>query len=347
MLADMLLHDPARKLRYGKNFLLRRLVHTNLQITYRCNFRCRICDFWKKEWRGKAQISAAQAEVISQKLDEIGPQVISVGGGEPLVHPEIVEIVRALSRRHFTAMICNGWLVTEELARALWEAGMYEISVSVDYADAKKHDAQRGVEGAHARAMEALRILAKTRVHPEQRVNMITVVMDDNLDDVEPLIIASREMGISYLQTLYSSRRGTKEVRRPPRDVSAHLLALKRQHPDFVSLRGYVGRMSRALAEGGIGPCYAGRNLCNIDSQGNVTLCIDRLDEPVGNILEDDARAIERRLLAAHRKNRCRDCWTSCRGSIETLMYGEERLGNFADYYGMVRPVGLGQSFLA
>ena len=342
-----LLHDSGRKLRYARNFLQRRLVHTNLQITYRCNFRCRICDFWKEEYRDKPELSAAQAELISEKLDVIGPQVLSIGGGEPLVHKEIVEVVRALSRRHFTAMITNGWFVTEPLARALWQAGMYEISVSVDYADPVKHDAQRGVDGAHARAMRALQILARTRTHPEQRVNMISVVMDDNLGDVESLILASRAMGITYLQTLYSSHRGTKKMRAPARDVSADLLALKGRYPDFVSLGGYVGRMSRALAEGGIGPCYAGRNLCNIDSQGSVTLCIDRLGEPLGNALTDEPREIERRLLEAHRINDCQDCWTSCRGSIETMMYGDERAANIRDYYGMVRPVPLGGRFFS
>jgi len=108
-----------------------------------------------------------------------------------------------------------------------------------------------------------------------------------------------------------------------------------------VQLRGYLARFGEAVREEGVGPCYAGKNLCNVDSQGNVTLCIDRLDEPVGNLLTDEMSTIEERLLTAHRRNECRSCWTSCRGAIETLMYGGDLLPNLLDYHRMTREVAL------
>lgn len=317
------------------------MVHVNLQILYNCNFRCGICDFWKEEYRDKGRLSAAEAGIISEKLNGIGPQIISIGGGEPMLHPELVEITRALARHHFPVMITNGSLVTEALARQLWQAGMMEISVSLDYADPAKHDTQRGRAGAFAQGVAALKILHQTRTHPEQRVNMISVIVDDNLDDVEPLIGLSRELGITYLVTLYSHSRGSKPTREATADPGRRLLELKRRHRHFVALRGYLGKFS------GIAPgrCYAGRNLCNIDCRGQVSFCIDRLENPVGNILTYDMREIERRLLESHRTNGCRDCWTSCRGSIESVLYGRQWLLNAWDYYQMTRPVALGGKF--
>jgi hypothetical protein len=47
--------------------------------------------------------------------------------------------------------------------------------------------------------------------------------MDDNLDEIEPLIRLAKQMGITYLVTLYSHARGTKAAKSPKRDVSAHL----------------------------------------------------------------------------------------------------------------------------
>ena len=121
-------------------------------------------------------------------------------------------------------MICNGWFVTPEIAQALFAAGMHEISVSVDYMDPARHDAQRGTPGAHAQALEALRALMDARTRPHQRVHMISVIMDDNLDDVEPLIRLCRRMGITYLVTLYSDHRGRKSPRTMPAQVSERLL---------------------------------------------------------------------------------------------------------------------------
>jgi MoaA/NifB/PqqE/SkfB family radical SAM enzyme len=338
---ETLLYDSTKKARYIRSWIGKRLVHTNLQLLYNCNFRCKICDYWRPEQRGRPQLSLQQVRTISDKLAQVGPQLISIGGGEPLMHPQIIEVVRALSKHHFPVMICNGWFITPENARALWEAGMYEISVSVDYLDPAKHDAQRGVPGAWERAVRALDVLFEQRTHSEQRVHMISVIMDDNLDDVEPLIQLSRERGFTYLLTLYSDGRGEKARREIADDVTPRLLALKERYPEFVVLRDYVAGFSQAIRDGGIGGCRCGKNLCNIDSQGDVSLCIDRLDESVGNLLTDSMEVIEQRLLERYHNNSCKECWTSCRGNIETIMYGDRSLANLWDYWQLTKPVGL------
>jgi MoaA/NifB/PqqE/SkfB family radical SAM enzyme len=249
-----------------------------------------------------------------------------------------------LARHHFPVLITNGTLVTPERARALWSAGLMEISVSVDYASAGWHDGQRGLPGAFAQALRALEILQATRLHPEQRVHMISVLMDDNLDDVEPLIERCERMGITYLLTLYSHSRGQKPERPPASEVSRRLLDIKGRRRHFVALRGYLDRFSEAVASGA-GPCQAGLLLCNIDTQGDVTFCIDRPENPAGNILRDALPDILAQLRGQHRANTCRDCWTSCRGSIETIRSFRQPMGNLWDYWQMARPVRLGGRF--
>lgn len=337
----LLFHEPMKKIRLAHSALRKRLMHVNLQLLYQCNYRCEICDFWKPAFRDKTTLTAGQVEVISHKLAQIGPQIVSLGGGEPMLHPELPEIVSILTASHFPVMISNGSLVTDQRARELWQAGMIEISVSVDYATPQKHDAQRGFDGAWQRALEALHILQQTRTHPEQRVNMISVIMEDNVADVERLIQHCRELGISYLLTLYSHSRGAKPHQTFTADLGRRLLDLKKRYPEFVALRGYLERFTEAVDNGGVDACQAGRNLCNIDSQGNVTLCIDRLDEPVGNLLTEEMQVIEQRLLNGHQVNQCQDCWTSCRGSIESILYGRDFWGNLWDYYRMTGPRSL------
>ncbi|HAK59706.1 MAG TPA: hypothetical protein DCO77_04895, partial [Nitrospiraceae bacterium] len=267
------------------------------------------------------------------------------GGGEPLLHPELPEIVRALSKNHFPVMICNGWYVTPERARELFRAGLYEISISLDYADPAKHDQQRGTPGAFERAAQALEILHNNRAYPHQRVHMISVVMEDNLDEIEPLIGLAQKIGVTYLVTLYSHARGAKASRAPRKDVSAHLLGLRKKYPNFIGLRGYLSRFTDATSNGAkVVPCYAGKNLFNIDCQGNVTRCIDRLDDVAGNILTDDLASIERSLEDQYEANDCGECWTSCRGNIETLLYGPKRFTNLFDSHLVTKSVPLVRS---
>ncbi len=338
--------EPTKKFNFVASFLRKRLTHCNLQILYACNFQCAICDFWKKSDTDKDVLSLENVRIIAEKLRAIGPQVISIGGGEPLLHPDLLEITRTLARNNFPVMISNGWFMTRELAGSLWEAGCYEISVSLDYTEPELHDRQRGKIGAYTRAVKALKDLHATRVHPHQRVNMISVLMDDNLDQIEGLIQLSAKMGITYLLTLYSHGRGNKQTKTMPADAGRRLMRLKKKYNHFVVLRDYLRRFEDAGNNpGGVTPCYAGRNLFNIDSQGNVTLCIDTLDDPVGNILRDDMTAIQAGLLARQRTNTCGACWTSCRGPVETLMYGKNKLPNLLDYYHMTRDIPLGGAF--
>jgi hypothetical protein len=170
--------------------------------------------------------------------------------------------------------------------------------------------------------------------------------MDDNVAEVEPLLRQCEALGITYLVTLYSHSRGAKPGRVSANGgLSRELLALKKRHRHFVALRGYLERFSEAVNRGGIDSCQAGRCLCNIDSQGDVTRCIDRLDEPAGNLLRDEIGVVLARLAQQQRTRQCHDCWTSCRGSIETLMSGPHRWLNLRDYWQMTRPVPLGGRF--
>lgn len=335
------LSDRKKRARYAQAFLRKGMVHTNMQLLYNCNFRCRICDYWKHDHKDEPILSVEQVEVISAKLNQVAPQIVSIGGGEPLLHPDILGVVRALARYHFPVMICNGWYVTPEKARNLWQAGMHEISISLDYADAERHDEQRGRKGAFDRAVRGLKTLYETRTQRHQRVHMISVVMDDNIDDVDRLAKLADSIGVTYLITLYSDKRGEKAFQDIPANIAEKLHQTRRDNKAFVALRGYVDGMGKAVAEHGVGPCYAGKNLCNIDNEGNLGLCIDRIEDSVGNILTEDIHVLMAKLLEKQQGNSCKSCWTSCRGCIETLMYGDNTLGNYWDILQMTKPLGL------
>jgi len=339
------LHENMKRLRYGYSFMRKKLIHLNLQLLYTCNFKCKICDFWHEPYNKYPQLSLDNIRTIAEKLKPISPLVISIGGGEPLIHKDIVEITKVLAKDNFPVMICNGWYVTPEIAKDLFSAGMYEISISVDFADAEKHDGQRGKQGAFDRALYALKTLHENRTEPHQRVHMISVIMDDNIDDIEKLILMSKDMGITFLNTFYSNCRGSKENRASFTNIRNKLLVLKNKYPEYVTLPGYIERLAEIDGEKkGIFPCYAGKNLFNIDSQGNVTRCIDRLEEQAGNILTDDISVLKKKLLEFHKNNDCGECWTSCRGSIETLMYGNGRLDNYKSYYHITKSVPIKKS---
>ncbi len=331
------LHYQYRSGRLIWGFVRNRFIHCNLQVTYRCNFHCQICDFWKTSHDREEELSLDDIRLIGRKLNRLGTLIISLAGGEPLAREDLYEVIRILNEEnHFPILITNGWYVDEEVAKRILKAGLQEISVSVDYADPARHDEQRGMPGAWERAIKALDLLNRNRPDRRNRVHMISVLMDDNLEDVEKLIKLSREIGVTYMLSLYSWNRGTKRRRLPAEKVTEHLLRLKRENPEFVTLTTYIEHLDRAIESGGIGDCQTGRLLMNIDNRGNVARCTETLEEPVGNILKDDVMAIRDRLLERQRSSDCAQCWTSCRGFAES-MQRPPRLRQFKEFFLSVR----------
>ena len=332
------LHYQYRSLRLAWGFLTGRVINCNLQLSYHCNFKCQICDFWKERHDRADELSLDDIRLIGRKLNQLGTIIISLAGGEPLIREDLYDIIKILNDSgHFPILITNGWYVDQTVARDILRAGLQEISVSVDYADLAKHDAQRGQKGSWDRAIEALELFHKNRPDKRNRVHMISVLMDDNLDDIEPLIQLSREIGVTYMVNLYSWNRGTKAPRLPDRSVTEHLLELKRKYPEFINLTTYLEHFDQAIAEGGVGNCRTGRLLMNIDNYGNVARCTERLDEPVGNILTDDIFAIRRRLWNACDTQECAQCWTSCRGFAESMQM-KPRMRQYREFIHSVKP---------
>jgi MoaA/NifB/PqqE/SkfB family radical SAM enzyme len=331
-------HYSYRSARLVRNMVSGRPIHCNLQVTYRCNFKCAICDFWKSEHEKAEELTLLDVRQIGRKLNELGTLIVSLAGGEPLIREDLCDVIRILNQEnHFPILITNGWFVNESLAKDLSGAGLQEISVSVDYANPGKHDAQRGMKGSWERAIRALELLNRHRTSRTNRVHMITVLMDDNLDEIEPLIQLARDLGVTYMVNLYSWNRGTKARRLPGQSVTARLLDLKRKYKEFISLTSYLEHMDQAIADGGIGDCQTGKLLMNIDSKGNVARCTETLDEPVGNILAEDARTIYAKLLERQRTRDCAACWTSCRGFAES-MYKPPRARQLKEFLVSVKP---------
>ncbi len=347
-----LLQDPNRMMEfvqdrahygYRSARLMRQLVsgtilHCNLQVTYRCNFKCEICDFWKTKHNPKEELSLDDIRAIAKKLDQLGTLIVSLAGGEPLIREDLCDIITILNENNqFPILITNGWFVNESYAKDLSKAGLQEISVSVDYSTAERHDRQRAAPGSYQRALAALEMLQRHRKGKMNRVHMISVLMDDNLEDIEPLIKIAKDIGVTYMVNLYSWNRGNKPRRLPDQSVTNHLLDLKRKYPDFVSFTSYIEKMDRAIADGGIGNCQTGKLQMNIDHKGNVSRCTETLNEPVGNILAESIFDIRDKLAERARTRDCSQCWTSCRGFAEA-MHEKPRLRQFKEFFISVKP---------
>ncbi|MDD5656292.1 MAG: radical SAM protein [Elusimicrobia bacterium] len=110
-----------------------RPMYAQLMVTEDCNLACAYCD----EYTAKAP--PPSLDVLRRRvdlLDGLGVQVYDFLGGEPLLHPGLAELAaHAKSKRggsNLVTVITNGLLLSEDNIRALDEAGLDFMQVSVD-----------------------------------------------------------------------------------------------------------------------------------------------------------------------------------------------------------------------
>jgi MoaA/NifB/PqqE/SkfB family radical SAM enzyme len=265
--------------------------------------------------------TVAQIREGAGKLGTLGSLLISLAGGEPCVREDLVDVVREVARFHFPFVTTNGWYVTPELARDLFHAGLWGASVSIDYADPRRHDQRRGMKGSFDRAVAALDYLSRARIHDWQRVNLMCVLLEDNLDEIEPLIKLAAEHDSYFMIQPYGVRKtGNTRFRNGNVDVGRHLVSLKRKHRNVLSNEDFLGKFDHAL-NGGVGGCRAGRAFFSIDSVGDIAMCVEERARPVANLYRHSAMEIVHRLRSQAAGNQCSDCWYNCRGEVEMLYH--------------------------
>ena len=304
------------------SYLSKSILYCSWQVTYRCNFRCSFCGYWKMNTRKEEELKVADFALGARKLKKIGPMFVSLAGGEPMIRRDLPEIVSAVSDYHFPFITTNGWLVTSEKAKRLFGAGLMGAVVSLDFADEKKHDENRGKEGAFKKAVAAVKYFMEAKRNKFQKVNVTAVLLKENIDEIEKLIILAKKMGAEFTLQPYANIKADGlncEVSSEhiiTQDVSAHLLKLKKKYPHFKSTPEYLRRFDEFF-QGGIDNCQAGRLFFNIDQKGDIAKCVEDMENPVGNIKTIGIEELRNALLQKQRENRCKDCWYGCRGEVE------------------------------
>jgi MoaA/NifB/PqqE/SkfB family radical SAM enzyme len=96
----------------------------------RCNLSCAYCNEYDKV---SDPVPTAEMLRRIELLAGMGTGIITISGGEPLLHPDLDEIIRAI-RRHgaIATIITNGYLLTPERIQRLNRAGLEHLQISID-----------------------------------------------------------------------------------------------------------------------------------------------------------------------------------------------------------------------
>lgn len=133
------------------------------QYNFTCNFRCQHCSI--KRFQGKKdarQMTIPDVKELFLQADKMGLARVTITGGEPLVFPDLDELVAAIDPQKFYINCdTNGWFLDEKKAKHLKAIGVDRIQLSLDSLNPKEHDEFRRAKGAYQRAMRAIEATLK------------------------------------------------------------------------------------------------------------------------------------------------------------------------------------------
>ncbi len=139
---------------------LRRLY---LYLTGSCNLACRHCwiDPRFSKSAGTDDMSLEMIEDIVRQAQELGLRSVKLTGGEPMLHPQLLPLIRFLHESKLEIVIeTNGTLIDDTVAHALHDAGAI-VAVSLDGPDAKLHEDLRRVAGSFEQTLSGMRALQR------------------------------------------------------------------------------------------------------------------------------------------------------------------------------------------
>src|ERR1700681_749716 len=158
----------------------------------RCNLACEYCNEYD-DFSKPVPTETMFARV--DKLAELGTSVITISGGEPLLHPELDEIIRRIRKRGMIAgLITNGYLLVAERIQRLNRAGLEWLQISIDNVTPDE------VSKKSLKVLDKkLELLAE---HAEFHVNINSVLGSGVRNPEDALTVAHRAIKFGFTSTV-------------------------------------------------------------------------------------------------------------------------------------------------
>lgn len=213
--------EPSDPLRYGRrsgslpSHLLQFAADKKPVVVWnvgrRCNLRCVHCYSRSKNQEYRGEMDTREGKSLLKDLSEFGSPVILFSGGEPLMRPDILELIATARQLGLRAVLStNGTLITGELAARLKALDLSYVGVSLDGLR-ETHDRFRGLKGAFDLALEGIRNCKKVGI----KVGLRFTINRRNAEEIPGIFSLLKEEDIPrvcFYHLVYTGR-GSKLVK--------------------------------------------------------------------------------------------------------------------------------------
>jgi MoaA/NifB/PqqE/SkfB family radical SAM enzyme len=265
----------------------------------RCNLSCAYCNEYDDVSK------PIPTDVMVSRIDRLanlGTSILTLSGGEPMLHPDLDDIIAAMRRRGVLAgMITNGYLLTPARVKRLNDAGLDHLQISIDNVMPDE------VSKKSLKVLDKkLQILAE---HAEFHVNINSVVGGGIHNPNDALVVGKRAVELGFSATVGIIHDGDGQLRplgQVEREVYHQMKALENRH--FARLNFFQD----AIAQGKPNQwrCRAGARYMYICEDGLVHYCSQQRGYPAKPLDQYTVEDIRREYLTE--KSCAPYCTVSC-----------------------------------
>ena len=298
---------------------------TEIRLTRLCTQRCQQCDIYNRR-TVPPSLDLQRFRFIASRLRDYGSYVGLISGGEPLLVPDLEEILVEAKQTFSVALtlvtgLYDGAKRVQQVAQVALDNDI-NIQTSLDGLGPLGDDL-RGVGDFSATVTDRMRRIARMRANsPSKSLLYANIVINNrNLEQVPQLLETIADCGwqatVGLYHTLTKTTRQQAQLVLRPNPSLSRILQLVCQSPVVLNLTSFVRGIQQA-ARGNYprfcsyldAPLLSTRTL--IMEDGQVYLC---RGEAIGNIFRQNLAEIfsgptYRERLEEYRH--CRGCWASC-----------------------------------
>ncbi|MFD8146123.1 radical SAM protein [Streptomyces sp. NPDC059708] len=242
-----------------------------IQICEPCNMRCRHC-FVSATLRGDYMAVDKIRDQLIPQLTAARVTRITITGGEPFVHPDVIEIIALFRAAGMSVGVCtNGTGVSDEDVAALVELDAH-MNVSLDGFSEESHSVFRDLPGCFAETTDTIRRFAAAGI---LQGLLCTPNNLAELHEYEQLVAFAREQGATYvlMNPLGAMGRGaSKSSQGRLRSPDEHMTEIRRRVAPFEDGMELVPIRFPNTEGQPLAPCEAG-NIIYVFTDGGVAIC--------------------------------------------------------------------------
>lgn len=313
-------------------------VYAHYGITHRCNLQCRMCSLWSTKDKGE-ELDIAGIRKMAEVFREMGVQVLSIGGGEPFMRPDLPQAVAAFSHKGISVRVLSNAVGTDKSRiQEVIDAGCKNFSISLDSLDPKTQDSIVGCEGAFSRTMETLEFLSPI-LRKRGGLGLInTVVSGANLEYLGDMADFAEKIGfyISFIplelkhfgnSCASAGLQPTEEQKKKSAETFRKLVDMKKKGKPVFNSTGFLLALEKQIAgEIPQWQCLAGELYFSVDPGGRFSICHkfegfadgkSRLMTSEG-FVEQYRGAMKERAFSTLRSD-CRECMRPCWAEVSNV----------------------------